>query len=163
MTRLPRQPASLFVVALLSAWLPACSHPLPHLQLAPSLEEQKTQLRNGRVRIFYLTDEAVLDVWGPPTYRHHEYARFFTVDSGMYVPFFRVPLGEAPPGWDNGVVHGEADFLAYAERGELLGFLGDRLVYREQLPASGIHAVGKMWEKDALTRTDLEKGLSPPR
>jgi hypothetical protein len=154
--------ASLLLAALPLALLAACSHPLPHLRLAPPLKEQKAELQNGQLRLFYLTDQAVLDVWGPPTYKHHEYTRFFTVESGMYVPFFRVPLGEAPKGWDNGVVHGEADFLAYVERGELLGFLGDRLVYREQVPASGIHAVGKMWEKEALFRTDLEKALSPP-
>lgn len=162
MTRSAPHPGFFLIVAPLYFLVMACAQTVPHLQTLPPLEEQKAQVRNGQVRVHLLTSQAVLDVWGPPTYEHHEYARFFTVENGMYVPFFRVPLGEAPAGWDNGVIPGEADFLAYADRGELLGFLADRLVYRERMSADGIHALGKTWEKEARFKTEIEKSLSTP-
>jgi hypothetical protein len=162
MTRSAPHLDALLLVALLSPLVAACSQTMPHLQLLPPLQEQKAHLRNGQVLVYLVTSQAVLDVWGPPTYKHHEYTRFFTLENGGYIPFFRVPLGEAPAGWDNGVIPGEADFLAYADRGELLGFLSERLVYREPMSADGIHAVGKMWEKESRFKTDIEKNLSTP-
>lgn len=161
MARSTRHRGSLLNAAILSLLITACAQALPHLQILPPLEEQKTLLRSGQLRVHLVTSRAVLDVWGPPTYKHQEYTHFFTLESGMYVPFFRVPLGEAPTGWDNGVIPGEAQFLAYADRGELLGFLTDRLVYREQMPAEGIHSIGKMWDKEAKLKTQIEKNLSP--
>ncbi|MEK6619069.1 MAG: hypothetical protein AABY90_10285, partial [Nitrospirota bacterium] len=59
----------------------------------------------------------------------------------------------------------EALFLGYADRGERRGFLEDRLVYREQMPAEKIHAVGKQWKREELFKTRLEtpSAPSPPR
>jgi len=51
-------------------------------------------------------------------------------------------------------------FLAYAERGELLGFIEDRMVYREQMTAAQIHEIGKKWQHEAIFRTRLETDLS---
>ena len=129
----------------------------------PTLEEQEAKVRNGQLVMHQLTSRAVLDVWGPPTYERREYMQFFTLENGGYVPFFRVPLGESPTGWDNGVIPGEALFLAYADRGEILGFLNDRLVYREQMSTDSIHGIGKKWEKEDRFKTQLEKSLSPRR
>lgn len=156
-----RHLGSLLNAAILSLLVTACAQTVPHLQILPPLEEQKTLLQSGQLRVHLVTSRAVLDVWGPPTYKHQEYTQFFTLESGMYIPFFRVPLGEAPVGWDNGVIPGEAQFLAYAGRGELLGFLEDRLVYREQLSAEGVHSIGKMWDREAKLKTQIEKNLSP--
>jgi len=83
--------------------------------------------------------------------------QFFPVENGNYIPLFRIPPGEPPPGWDSTVVSGEARFLGYADRGELLGFLEDRLVYREHLSSEKIHAIGKVWKEEALFKTRPEK------
>jgi len=161
MTEPTRHRGSLLAVVLLWLLVAACAQTVPHLQILPPLSEQQALLRNNQVRVHLMTSQAVLDVWGPPTYKHQEHMQFFTLDNGMYIPFFRVPLGEPPTGWDNGVLTGEAQFLAYAERGEFLGFLTDRLVYREQMSAEGIHSIGKMWDKEAKLKTQIEKNLSP--
>lgn len=145
------QPILLTVVLLLGACAPALL----------SLEQQKAQVRNGQLRVQMVTGRAILDVWGPPSYGHQEYTQFFSMQDGTYLPFFRVPLGEAPSGWDNAVVSGQAQFLAYADRGELLGFLEDRLVYRERMSAAQVHTIGKMWEKEARFKMQMEKALSP--
>lgn len=161
MVRSIRHRGSLLTAILLWLLVTACAQTVPHLQILPPLEEQKTLLRNGQLRVHLMTSRAVLDVWGPPTYKHQEYTQFFTLENGVYVPFFRVPLGEAPTGWDAGVLPGEGLFLAYADRGELLGFLADRLVYHEEMSAEGIHSIGKVWDKEAKLKTQIEKSLSP--
>jgi hypothetical protein len=144
------------ILTVLSLLLTACAQSLP------PLEEQKARVRNGQFPFQMMTSRAILDAWGPPTYGHQEYTQFFGLQDGTYVPFFRVSLGEAPPGWDNSVVPGHAQFLAYADRGELLGFLEDRLVYREQMSAEQIHAIGTMWEKEARFKTQMDKASPPP-
>jgi len=123
----------------------------------PSLDEQKSRIQRDHIRLHTLTSAAFLDTWGLPTYEHQEPMQFFPVENGNYIPLFRIPPGEPPPGWDSTVVSGEARFLGYADRGELLGFLEDRLVYREQLPSEKIHAIGKLWKKEALFKTRVEK------
>ena len=123
----------------------------------PSLEEQKARIQRDEIQLHSLTSAAFLEIWGPPNYQHHEQTQFFPVANGNYIPRFQVPLGEPPPGWDSSVVSGEANFLGYADRGELLGFLEDRLVYREQMPSEKIHAIGKLWKREALFKTRVEK------
>ena len=142
-------------ISVLAALLGGCAKKLP------SMEQQKAYLQNGQILVQQVTSQAVLDVWGPPTYQRREYMQFYTLENGEYVPFFRVPLGEAPHGWDNGVIPGEALFLAYADRGELLGFLQGRLVSRESLPTEKIHDIGKTWEREVRFKTQLEKATSP--
>jgi hypothetical protein len=127
----------------------------------PSLDEQKAEVRSGQLRFHVVTSQAVLAEWGAPTYGHREYTQFFPLENGTYVPSFRVPLGEAPSGWDNSMVPGDAIFLVYADRGELLGFLGNRLVYRERMPAEKLHSIGKNWAKEARFKTEMEKNLPP--
>lgn len=146
------------VFALLFSSAAACS-----LFFLPPLEEQKALIQNGDIRLRSLSSQAFIEVWGPPTYERREQTQFFVVDSGMYIPRFRVPLGESPPGWDSLMASGEAYFLGYVDQGELLGFLGDRLVYREQMPAEQIHLVGKQWKKEDLFKTKLETPPRPPQ
>ena len=97
---------------------------------------------------------------GQPTYVHQENTQFYPVKTGNYIPRFRTPLGEAPPGWDASIVSEPAVFLGYAERGELLGFVEDSMVYREQMTAAQIHEIGKKWQHEAIFRTRLETDLS---
>lgn len=121
-----------------------------------SLDEQTAAIRQGRLPLHALTVEAFLRTWGKPVYVHREHTQFFPVKNGNYVPRFRAPLGEPPPGWDATVVSEPALFLAYPDHGELLGFIDNRLVYREQLSSAQVHEVGKTWEHDALFKTRLE-------
>lgn len=144
------RPASMLLVLLLLL-LEACT---------PSLEEQKARLRSGEIPLRVLTSRAFLEIWGPPTYEHRELMQFFPVKNGNYVPRFRVPLGEAPAGWESTIVSEPAYFWGYADRGELLGFIeGEgRLVYREHMPPEQVHEIGKQWKHEALFKTRLETG-----
>ncbi len=128
----------------------------------PSLDQQQEQVRRGELALHTLTIPAFLSVWGEPTFDHAEYTQFFLVENGSYVPRFRVPLGEAPPGWDSRVVTGEARFLGYVPRGELLGFLDGRLVYRERMTAEDLRAVEAQWRREERFKTRLEQSVAPP-
>src|SRR5215216_2028354 len=97
------------------------------------LDEQKSRIEAGQFRGAILQRQAFVELWGPPTYSHAEVTHFFVAPDGSYIPEFRVPLGEAPSGWDGSAVFADAVFLGYPERGELLGFVDDRLMSREQL------------------------------
>ena len=125
----------------------------------PPLEEQKARILSDQITLRALTAQAFLEAWGEPTYSHSEPMQFFPVASGNYIPRFRVPLGESPPGWDDSIVSEHALFLGYADRGELLGFLEKRLIYREHLPAEQIHAIAAQWKREELFKTRLE---APP-
>ena len=136
----------------LSAW--ACA-----LYSLPPLEVQKARILSDQITLKALTAQAFIEAWGEPTYAHGMSMQFFPVTDGNYIPRFRVPLGEVPPGWDNSVVSEPALFLGYADRGELLGFLEKRLIYREHLPAEQIHAIAAQWKREELFKTRLE---APP-
>ncbi len=123
---------------------------------AVPLEEQKAHIRKHHLPFHVLSAQAFLETWGKPTYAHHEKTQFYPVKTGNYVPRFRAPLGEPPPGWDASIVSEPAIFLGYVDRGELLGFIDDRLVYREQMTASQIHEIGRNWQHEAIFKTRLE-------
>lgn len=128
----------------------------------PPLEEQKARILSNQITLKALTAQAFIETWGEPTYAHSESMQFFPVTDGNYIPRFRVPLGEVPPGWDNSVVSERALFLGYADHGELLGFLEERLVYREQMPAEQIHAIAAQWKREELFKTRLEAPAARP-
>ena len=134
----------------------------------PPLEEQKAQIREDQIHLQSLSSQAFLETWGMPIYQHRERMQFYPVKNGNYVPRFRLPVGDVPPDWDSSIVSEEAYFLAYPDRGELLGFIsdrllyGDRLVYREQMPAEKVHEVGKMWKRESLFKTRMETDLLSP-
>jgi hypothetical protein len=121
-----------------------------------TLEEQKAQILDNKIHFEGLTIQAFLETWGKPTYTHRERMQFYTLDDGNNIPRFRVPMGEAPQGWSTGIISEDSTFFGYPDRGELLGFADGRLVYREQVPAAEIHAVGKMWAREDLFKTRLE-------
>lgn len=159
-----------FCLALVLLVVSACGR-FPSLQSSlqsvlppPSLDQQKLGIQHGEFRPWTLTAQAFVEEWGPPTYDHREWMQFFIMNSGLYMPRFRVPLGESPPGWDSMMASGEARFLGYVDREELLGFLDERMVYRERMTAEQIHAVGKQWQRDERFKTSLETpGVTPPR
>jgi hypothetical protein len=126
------------------------------------LEEQKAHIRKHSLPFQVLSMQAFLETWGKPTYVHQETTQFYPVKSGNYVPRFRTSLGEPPSGWDASVVSEPAIFLGYTDRGELLGFIDSRLVYREQLTASQIHEIGKNWQHEAIFKTRLETDFQAP-
>jgi hypothetical protein len=145
---------SLFVLAaVLLIFVEGCGVPL---------EEQKAHIRKNSLPFQVLTIQAFLETWGKPTYVHQENTQFYPVKTGNYVPRFRAPLGEVPAGWDASVVSEPAVFLGYVDRGQLLGFINDHLVYREQLSAAQIHEIGKNWQHEAIFKTRLETDLSAP-
>ncbi len=122
----------------------------------PPLDEQASHILNHDIRLNELTSEAFRQAWGTPTYQHRQRTQFYPVKNGNLIPQFRVPLGEAPDDWQASIVSEEAYFLAYAERGELLGFIEDRLVFHEQATAEEIHSIGKAWADQRIFRTRLE-------
>ncbi len=136
----------------------------------PTLEEQKAQILDNKITFKgkRLTTQAFLDTWGKPTYQHRELTVFYLMDDGNSIPRFRVSMGEAPEGWTEGAMAAEGVFFGYADRGELLGFVDGRLVYRQQVPAEEIHAVGKQWAHEQRFKTRLEtpaptKPVPPPK
>lgn len=142
---------------------PSLRSPFQSVLPLPPLDQQKLRIRQGAFQPWTLTARAFVEEWGPPTYDHRESMQFFVMDDGVYVPRFRVPLGESPSGWSSMVASGAARFLGYVDRGELLGFLDERMVYRERMPAEQIHAVGKQWQRDERFKTSLETPGATPR
>ncbi len=132
----------------------------PYHELPP-VDQQRALVENGDLKIWMIASGAVFDVWGFPTYERREQTQFFQLENGGYVPRFRVPLGETPPGWGSNVLHGQGHFLAYADRGEMLGFYDDRLVYRERLAPEKIHEIGTVWKREDTFKLDLEKQQMP--
>jgi hypothetical protein len=127
---------------------------------APTLERQKDWVQNGNLRLEEISSRAVLDVWGVPAYEYKDFIQFYRLTNGQHVPQFRVPLGEAPNDWDSSADMGVGYFLAYPERGQIVGFLDDRLVYFEKLPAEKVHEIGKMWQREKQFRPQR---AIPPR
>ncbi len=122
----------------------------------PPLDEQASHVLNHDIQLEKLTSEAFWRAWGPPTYEHRQRTQFYPVKNGNLIPQFRVPLGEPPDDWQAAIVSEMGYFMAYADRGELLGFIEDRLVFHEQAPAEEIHAIGKVWANERIFRTRLE-------
>lgn len=119
---------------------------------APSFEQQKAWVQAGDLRLDKISSRAVLEAWGPASYEYKDFIQFYRLTNGQHVPQFRVPLGEAPSDWDTSADMGVGYFLAYAERGQIVGFLDDRLVYVETLPAETVHEIGKLWQREKQFR-----------
>jgi hypothetical protein len=126
----------------------------------PALETQKQLIQRGDLQVQRLTPRAFVETWGDPTYMRQEFTHFFVMNDGSLIPQSRLALGESPKGWETGLEAGDSLFLAYADRGWYLVFYEDRLVYREAMPASAIHAVGKGWKYEEQFKTQLE--MAPP-
>ncbi len=153
----------LALVLLPALLLTACSYLPVNMRLVPSMDVQKAHIKNNELIGQVLTPEAFVQAWGTPTYEHGEQAQFLPADNGNWVPSFRIPLGQAPAGWDATIRTGDGYFMIYVERGELLGFLDRRLVSREKLGAEPLHAIGKVWKQEDIYKTGLEKSLTVPK
>lgn len=127
----------------------------------PTLEEQKTQIRDNKIHFRGLTVQAFLEAWGKPAYTHRERTQFFMLDDGNSMPRFRIPVGEPPQGWETRIISADSTFFGYPDRGELLGFVDGQLIYREQVQAEEIHSIAKAWAREDLFKTRMEKPTPP--
>ncbi|WP_455245777.1 hypothetical protein [Petrachloros mirabilis] len=122
----------------------------------PSLIEQEEYIRANDLVLRKLEPRAFVRVWGEPTYQRMEFMPFFGMKDGTLVPRSRVEIGESPPGWVAGVDAGEALSLIYPEKGWLVVFLDEVLVYREALSADELHELGRSWAHEEKFRTRLD-------
>lgn len=127
----------------------------------PTLEEQEQLVRANKLVPERLTTRAVVNVWGKPPHHHSEFTHFFVMPDRSMIPRSRVVAGEAPKGWDAGVHAGEGVFFAYPDRGWLLVFLDEQLVYKEELKAEQFHALVKAWAYEDRFKTRLDGAPAP--
>lgn len=125
-------------------------------QSMPPLGEQERLVRNKQLTVQQISPKAFVNVWGKPVYHHSQFTQFFVMPDKSMIPRSRVPIGEAPEGWEASFEAGEGVFLGYPEQGWMLVFLDDRLVYKEELKADKVHALGKTWQFEDRFKTSLE-------
>ena len=130
-------------------------------QSLPPLGEQERLVRNKQLTVHQISPKAFVNVWGKPVYHHSEFTQFFVMPDKTMIPRSRVAVGEAPVGWEAGFEAGEGVFLGYPDQGWLLVFFEDQLVYREELKAEDVHALGKVWQHEERFKTRLDG--APPR
>ncbi len=122
----------------------------------PSLEEQERRIRENDLVLHQLTPHAFVGAWGPPTYHRLEFMQFFWMKDGSLIPRSRLASGEPPRGWEVGIEAGDGLFLAYPDKGWLVVFFEEKLVYREALTATQLHALGRNWRYEDKFRSKLE-------
>lgn len=147
--------------ALSAASIALCVLVMIGCQSLPPLGEQERLVQNRQLTVQQISPKAVVNVWGKPVYHHSEFTHFFVMPDKTMIPRSRISVGEAPEGWEAGFDAGEGVFLGYPEQGWLLVFFDDRLVYREELKADKVHALGKTWEYEDRFKTRLDG--APPR
>ncbi len=129
---------------------------------APTLPQQEQLVRDNNLVLEDISTRAVVNVWGKPPYHHSEFTQFFVMPDRTMIPRSRVEAGEPPKGWDAGVHAGEGVFFAYPDRGWLLVFLDERLIYREALTAEQLHAIAKNWAYEDRFKTRLDGTVPAP-
>ena len=122
----------------------------------PSMEEQERHVRDNELVLNQLTPPAFVKAWGMPAYQRIEFMQFFGMKDGEWIPRSRLVSGEAPRGWEVRIEAGDALSLAYPDRGWLVVFLGERLVYRESLTAEKLHELGRSWHHEDKFRSRFE-------
>jgi len=140
--------ACVFVVVVIGSVL-GCSG-------MPALEEQERHVRNNELVLHQLAPRAFVGAWGMPTYQHVEFMQFFGMKDGSLIPRSRLAIGEPPRGWEVRIEAGDALFLAYPDRGWLVVFFEERLVYREKLTAAQLHELGRSWQHEDKFRSRFE-------
>ena len=128
----------------------------------PTLQQQEQFVRDDNLLLEQVTTRAVSNVWGKPPYHHSEFTQFFVMPDRTLIPSSRVGHGEAPKGWDAGVYAGEGVYFAYPDRGWLLVFLDEQLVYREELKPDELHALAKSWAYEDRFKTRLDGAATIP-
>ncbi len=127
----------------------------------PSLEEQERHVRDNELVLHQLTPHAFVGAWGMPAYQHAEFMQFFGMKDDSLIPRSRLVSGEPPRGWEVRIEAGDALFLAYPDRGWLVVFFEERLVYREALTAEQLHALGRSWQHEDKFRSRFEVPAAP--
>jgi hypothetical protein len=123
---------------------------------APTLAEQEQFVRGNDLVLDRVSSMAVVNVWGEPPHYQSKFTQFFVMPDLSLIPSSRVPVGETPRGWSAGVHAGESVFFAYPDRGWLLVFLDDWLVYKEELKAGEMDALVKAWAYEGRFKTRLD-------
>ena len=134
---------------------------LPSCKSMPTLEQQERLVQENKLVLDQVTVQAVVNVWGEPPHYRSKFTQFFVMSDLSMIPSSRVPSGETPKGWTAGVYAGEGVYFAYPDRGWLLVFHDDRLVYKEELKAEGMRALVNTWEYEDRFKTRLD-GTSAP-
>lgn len=145
--------AGVFVVAAIGSVL-SCSG-------MPSLEEQERHVRANELVLNQLTPRAFVVAWGPPTYQRTEFMQFFGMKDDSLIPRSRLAMGEPPRGWEVRLEAGDGLFLAYPDRGWLVVFFEERLVYREAMTAAQLHELGRSWKHEDKFRSRFEVPAAP--
>ena len=122
----------------------------------PSLEEQERRIRENDLTLHQLTPRAFVGAWGLPTYHRSEFMQFFWMKDGSLIPRSRLAIGEPPRGWEVGIEAGDGLFLVYPAKGWLVVFFEEKLVYREALTETQLHALGRSWQHEDKFRSKLE-------
>ena len=128
----------------------------------PPLEEQERYVRNNELVLHQLTPRAFVGAWGMPAYQRTEFMQFFGMKDDELIPRSRLTSGEPPRGWEARFEAGDGLFLAYPDRGWLVVFFEERLVYREALTAAQLHALGRSWQHEDKFRSRFEAPMSSP-
>lgn len=127
----------------------------------PTLEQQEQLVQTENLVLDQVTSRAVVNAWGSPPLYHSEFTHFFVMPDFSVIPQSRVATGEAPKGWKAGVHAGEGVYFAYPDRGWLLVFLDERLVYKEKLKSEELHVLAKSWAYEARFKTGLGEVSRP--
>jgi hypothetical protein len=127
----------------------------------PTLEQQEQLVQGENLVLDQITSRAVVNAWGGPPFYHSEFAYFFVMPDLSVIPRSRVASGEVPKGWRGGVHAGEGVYFAYPDRGWLLVFLDERLVYKEKLRSDELRTLTNAWAYEARFKTGIE-GASRP-
>jgi hypothetical protein len=123
---------------------------------APTLDQQERLVREGNLVLEHVTTRAVVNVWGEPPHHRSEFTHFFVMPDFTLIPSARVPVGETPRGWNAGVFAGEGVYFAYPDRGWLLVFFDEHLVYKEELKAEQMQTLVKAWAYEDRFKTRLD-------
>ena len=127
----------------------------------PTLEEQQRLVQAENLVLDQITTEAVVNSWGTPPLYHNEFTYFFVMPDFSLIPQSRIATGEAPKGWKAGVHAGEGVYFAYPDRGWLLVFLDERLVYKEKLKPEELRILAKTWSYEDRFKTRLDETFKP--
>jgi len=127
----------------------------------PTLEQQEQLVQAENLVLDQITSRAVVNAWGGAPFYHSEFAYFFVMPDLSIIPRSRVATGEVPKGWRGGVHAGEGVYFAYPDRGWLLVFLDERLVYREKLQPDELQALTNAWAYEDRFKTRVDEISRP--